>query len=210
MFHVGGSALPFFVMGGLGVPLLLYVARLVPEDLRVQHDPSGEKAHESSDKERGLLVELLRRKKVLVVLLTAALSNGSYAFLDPVLEPHMVRDLPSEAARIADDPYTATGLLFFWSSLIYTLAAPVTGYISAKDRLGSDNVRLLLCSPPPVPLAPQRLAARLQHHRTARSLLRRLDALSLLPLLSRRGRILTPAFAFGFSTAHACRRCFGE
>lgn len=44
-----------------------------------------------------------------------------------------------QAARIADDPYTATGLLFFWSSLIYTLAAPVTGYISAKDRLGSDT-----------------------------------------------------------------------
>lgn len=131
-------------MGGLGVPLLIYVARLVPEDLRSSHDE--DKAHDSAERERekGLLWELLRRKKVLVVLLTAALSNGSYAFLDPVLEPHMVRDLPSEAARIADDPYTATGLLFFWSSLIYTLAAPVTGYISAKDRLGSDNVRSAL------------------------------------------------------------------
>lgn len=85
-------------MGTLGIPLLLYVARLVPEDLR-SHE-NAEKGHESVEREKGLLWELLRRKKVLVVLLTAALSNGSYAFLDPVLEPHMVRDLPSEVRGV--------------------------------------------------------------------------------------------------------------
>jgi len=131
LFSVGGFALPFVAIGVALLPAILLILWIVPDDrLTGRQQAAAREELAASTPMR----HLLARPQIFAIALTAILGNSDYAFLEPTLAGHVESIATSS---------TAVGMLFSVTSLTYTLAAPLMGWLSHKDKMGPRNVIIL-------------------------------------------------------------------
>lgn len=128
LFQAGGFALPFICIGVALLPAMLLIVYIVPDDRASSRHSAATRAEEATATP---MSQLLARPQILAIAFTAILGNTDYAFLEPTLAGHV-----ESIARTS----TAVGMLFSVTSLTYTLASPLMGWLSHKQRLGPRNV----------------------------------------------------------------------
>jgi len=131
--------LPFLVVGLSPIPVLLSLYHLLPKAL-------GDSAEEA---DWGRLRHCLSRRGVALVCAAAVLGEGSFAFVEPVLEVFLI---PLTAAsdfvqtRLGGH-HGGVGVIYAVVSVLYSAATPLVGLLSRRERLGSRNVMIsgLVC-----------------------------------------------------------------
>lgn len=115
LFEIGGFEFPFIVLGCLQVPMCLSLNYLFPN---ANENDENEESHTESS---GTLV---RRPTVLLMLCVAVYGNASYSFLEPTLQHHVSKLIPT-AGQL--------GGLFFLCSFAYAIFTPLFTLLS-RDR----------------------------------------------------------------------------
>ena len=127
--------LPFLVVGLCPVPVLLALMHLLPRTLGEGCEPS----------DWSKLRAVASRRGVQLVCAAAVLGEGSFAFVEPVLEPFLV---PLTAASsfvqtTAGGHHAGVGLIYAVVSVVYSAVVPAVGLLSRRDRLGTRSVMVL-------------------------------------------------------------------
>jgi len=127
--------LPFLVVGLFPVPVLFSLFHLLPKTL-------GESAQPS---DWSKLRACLARRGVMLVCAAAVLGEGSFAFVEPVLEVYLQ---PLTAAstfvnRRMGGHHGGVGMIYAVVSVVYSAVVPAVGIASRRDRLGTRQVMVL-------------------------------------------------------------------
>jgi len=124
--------LPFLLVGLSPMPVLLALYHLLPKAL-------GEGAEQA---DWGKLRACLARRGVVLVCAAAVIGEGSFAFVEPVLELYLqplTAASPVVQTRLGGH-HGGVGLIYAVVSVLYSAATPAVGILSRRERLGSRNV----------------------------------------------------------------------
>jgi|APGre2960657444_1045066.scaffolds.fasta_scaffold00750_8 MFS family permease len=126
--------LPFLVVGLLPVPVLCALFHLLPRTLGESSEPS----------DWGKLRACLSRRGVVLVCAASVLGEGSFAFVEPVLEVYL-QPLTSASAFVKriGGHHGGVGLIYMVVSVTYTLVVPAVGLLSRRSSLGTRYVMVL-------------------------------------------------------------------
>mmetsp|Transcript_15267 Transcript_15267/g.41001 ORF Transcript_15267/g.41001 Transcript_15267/m.41001 type:complete len:498 (+) Transcript_15267:86-1579(+) len=127
LFAMGGFAAPFICIGTALVPALFLIMWTVPDDSAA----AGREAEAAAEAMATPLQTLLTMPQVFAIALVAVFGNSDYAFLEPTLAAH-VETIAATSTQI--------GMLFSVTSLTYTLASPLMGWLSHQNRMGPRTV----------------------------------------------------------------------
>jgi MFS family permease len=126
--------LPFLVVGLSPVPVLAALFHLLPRNLGDQSEPS----------DWAKLRACLSRRGVMLVCAAAVIGEGSFAFVEPVLEVFLA-PLTAASAFIkkVGGHHGGVGLIYAIVSVVYSAVVPAVGVLSRRDRLGTRHVMIL-------------------------------------------------------------------
>ena len=127
--------LPFMVVGLFPVPVLISLFHLLPKTL-------GESAQPS---DWSKLRTCLSRRGVVLVCAAAILGEGSFAFVEPVLEVYL-QPLTKASTFVQTrlgGHHGGVGMIYAVVSVMYSAIVPAVGIASRRDRLGTRYVMVL-------------------------------------------------------------------
>ncbi len=126
--------LPFLVVGLSPVPVLAALFHLLPRNLGDQAEPS----------DWSKLRAVLSRRGVVLVCCAAVLGEGSFAFVEPVLEVFLAPLTAASAfVKRIGGHHGGVGLIYAIVSVVYSAVVPAVGILSRRDRLGTRHVMVL-------------------------------------------------------------------
>ena len=138
MLYNVSPMLPFLVVGLSPVPVLASLYHLLPRNLGDQAEPS----------DWGKLRGVLARRGVVLVCAAAVIGEGSFAFVEPVLEVFLAPlTAHSDFIRRVGGHHGGVGLIYAIVSVVYSAVVPAVGIMSRRDRVGTRYVMVFgLCS----------------------------------------------------------------
>jgi MFS family permease len=126
--------LPFLVVGLSPVPVLAALYHLLPRNLGDQSEPS----------DWAKLRACLSRRGVVLVCAAAVIGEGSFAFVEPVLEVFLAPlTAASQFIKKVGGHHGGVGLIYAIVSVVYSAVVPAVGVLSRRDRLGTRHVMIL-------------------------------------------------------------------
>jgi MFS family permease len=127
--------LPFMVVGLFPVPVLISLFHLLPKTL-------GESAQPS---DWAKLRTCLSRRGVVLVCAAAILGEGSFAFVEPVLEVYLqpLTEASTFVQNRLGGHHGGVGMIYAVVSVMYSAVVPAVGIASRRDRLGTRHVMVL-------------------------------------------------------------------
>mmetsp|Transcript_23832 Transcript_23832/g.77498 ORF Transcript_23832/g.77498 Transcript_23832/m.77498 type:complete len:465 (+) Transcript_23832:94-1488(+) len=154
LFELGGFPAPFVGLGLLPLLLLPLLLWLLPgKKERPGDDDDAQDGAAASAEEGGgdnwwdIGDEFVQMRQiacdphVMITIGVAVLANGSYAFLEPTLEPRtewIIEKLSLTGWE--GNSVELSGVMFLVVSLLYMVASPAAGYLAARQRQGPHRV----------------------------------------------------------------------
>ncbi|XP_078601787.1 MFS-type transporter SLC18B1-like isoform X2 [Branchiostoma floridae x Branchiostoma japonicum] len=120
LYKIGGFRLPFLSMGGLMLSCGVIVWILVP--------PQADEREE--EKKSGALLKLLKVPTVILTCGIVVVIAAAMSYLDPILQPFL-------ESQFSLSP-TTIGLIFLLRSAVYTILAPLWGWLA--DKKGASRI----------------------------------------------------------------------
>jgi MFS family permease len=131
MLYNVSPMLPFLVVGLSPVPVLAALFHLLPRNLGDQAEPS----------DWAKLRSCLSRRGVILVCAAAVIGEGSFAFVEPVLEVFLAPlTAHSDFIRRVGGHHGGVGLIYAIVSVVYSAVVPAVGILSRRDRVGTRHV----------------------------------------------------------------------